>query len=123
MTHIRIVQTPPGEAPRKIREAWIGVTVPLAPVDAPQPSVWAVEGVLGKEYTFWAKVKKSFGVPPAEQPHLAYVVNALDAVSALSERSPAAAAWWKANTPHLMAPGVQLCFAAHCCAEVAGCAA
>jgi hypothetical protein len=30
---IRIIGTPPGEAPLAIREAWIGVQLPLADVD------------------------------------------------------------------------------------------
>ena len=27
---IKIVTTPPGEAPKKVRDAWVGLTLPLA---------------------------------------------------------------------------------------------
>jgi hypothetical protein len=44
-----------------------------------------------------------------------YAVEALAAVDILGERSPEAAAWWRQNTPHLMAPKRYLIFHREVC--------
>ncbi len=44
MAAIKIISTPPGEAPLHIREAWVELVLPLAV--PPVRSVWIVGGVL-----------------------------------------------------------------------------
>jgi len=120
MKLVQIIKVPPGEAPQKIRVAWIGVTIPLANIEAAQPSLWSSKGVLGKEHGFFAKVKTFFGFPVAEQPCVGYVVEVLPAIEALKAHAPTAAAWWEQHTPHLIKPGARLLFDASCCKEVSG---
>lgn len=117
MTHIRIVATPPGEAPERIRLAWIGVTIPLADIPYPQPAIWATAGVLGKDRGLLARFKGLFGVPAVEQPTPSYAVYVIAAIESLRAHSPSAAAWWERHTPHLIKPGKIFCFDAFCCEE------
>jgi hypothetical protein len=120
MKLLQIVAVPPGEAPETIRAAWIGVTIPLANIEAPQPNHWSSRGVLGKEYGLLAKVKRLFGTPITEQPTVGYVVEVLAAIEALKAHAPAAAAWWEQHTPDLIKPGAKFLFEASCCKEVSG---
>ena len=120
MKLVQIVAVPSGEAPQHIRAAWVGVTIPLADIEAPQPNRWNPRGVLGKEHGFLAKVKRFFGVPTTEQPSIGYVVEVLAAIEALKAHAPAAAAWWQEHTPHLIKPGAKFLFDASCCKEVVG---
>ena len=119
MKHIRIVEMPPGEAPARIRKAWIGVILLLADTPHSQPNIWATTGVLGKERSLLAKFRRLIGVPTVEQPSLAYVVDVNAAIESLRARSPSAAAWWERNTPTLLKPGKRFCFDAACCEELA----
>ena len=118
MRDIRIIEVPPGEAPARIRAAWVGVTIPLADIPQPQPSIWATTGVLGKDRGLVARFKRFLGILVVEQPYVAYVVDATAAIESLRTKSPSAAAWWERYTPHLLAPGNKLCFAAACCEEI-----
>jgi hypothetical protein len=120
MKHIRIVKVPPGEAPKRVRSAWVGVTLPLADIQKPQPTVWITTGVLGKDRGLLTRFKRLFGVL-VDQPEVAsvYVVNTIAAVEALRAHSPIAARWWERNTPHLLKEGQQLGFHAWCCEEMA----
>lgn len=118
MKLVQIVAIPPGEAPEKIRAAWIGATIPLADIEAPQPNLCNSRGVLGKEHGFLAKVKRFVGLPVIEQPSVGYVVEVLAAIEALKAHAPAAAAWWEQHAPHLIKPGKKFLFDASCCKEV-----
>jgi hypothetical protein len=118
MKLVRIVTVPPGEAPAQIRAAWVGVTIPLADIEASQPNLWSSRGVLGKERGLLANVKRLFGVPAVEQPSIGYVVEVLPAIEALRAHAPAAATWWEQHTPHLIKPGARFLFDASCCEEL-----
>ena len=118
MKLVQIVAIPHGEAPEKIRAAWIGTTIPLADTEASQPTIWIPRGVLGKEHGFFAKVKRFFGFPVTEQPSVGYVVEVLAAIEALRAHAPAAATWWEQHTPHLIKPSKKFLFDAACCKEV-----
>lgn len=93
--YIRIVATPPGEAPEAIRRAWIGVEIPVDDGYARGPKPLIGFGVLTRPRTLmgqlWATVRgraiKWTG----------YCANGGDAVDALEQRNPEAAAWWRAN--------------------------
>jgi len=83
---IRIIGVPPGEAPLEIREQWIGLILPLA--DG-QPCAWETKGFGVLTGTINPEQTIGFAVYPHE------------AMAALREKSPEAAAWWKTNAPHL----------------------
>jgi hypothetical protein len=117
--HIRIIATPPGEAPTHIREAWIGMTLPLAEIPHPQPSYWRTVGVLRKDQGWFSTLKRLFRSSLVEQPIPSYVVSVLVAMEALRAHSPSAVDWWERHTPHLMNPGSMFCFDASCCEEIA----
>lgn len=118
MRHIRIVETPSGEAPARIRAAWVGVILPLADIAKPQPGVWITAGVLGKDRGLWARIQRFFGILIVEQPTVGYVVDVIAAIDSLRAQSPSAAVWWERHTPHLLIPGKTFCFSTSCCEEV-----
>jgi hypothetical protein len=98
--HIRIVATPPGEAPPAIRAAWVGCVLPLvAGTDGPQFG-GASRGVVSRQP---AKAFSGYGVP------------ALQALLILQQHDAAAAAWWHEHAPHLLQPGKVLVFATDVC--------
>lgn len=117
MRYIRIIAIPPGEAPERIRSAWIGVVLPLADTKGPQPGIWITRGVLGKDRGLLARIKRLVGIPMVEQPSVAYAVDVLAAIESLRAHSPSAAEWWERHTPHLLVPGRRFCFSVACCEE------
>lgn len=100
---VRIIDTPPGEAPEHIRQAWIGCLIPLIPGHS-GPVRMSAYGVLTGPRTrlghWWRKL--TFRVPPSESLYLVYVA---DALADLEKFNPEAATWWRENTPHLMVEG------------------
>ncbi|KPF75355.1 hypothetical protein IP68_08835 [Blastomonas sp. AAP25] len=94
---IKIVRRPIGEAPDWVRDAWIGLSLPLA-VDR-QRSLWGFGVLSGPSNAFlqlWAlglgKGIKLTG----------FSVNAKAAVDILEEVDPRAAGWWREHTPALV---------------------
>ena len=97
---IRIIATPPGEAPPEIRAAWIGcVLLLLEGREAPERG-GEVSGV-------------SSGRP--EDHGMGYVVPAREAILALERRDAKAAKWWRRHTPHMLEPGRNFIFTAAAC--------
>ena len=90
---VKIISTPPGQAPEWVRQKWVGLDLPTS-----LPIANGIEmGVLG------GKVENRGG----------YHVNTEVAIEILEKKSPEAALWWTNNVPvHLMA---QLVFKAECC--------
>lgn len=79
MSSIKIVSTPPGQAPEWVRKEWIGVQIPL-----PKQSVDGFQvGIRGG-------AAKNVG---------GYQVETNKAIDALKDRSPKAAKWWEDNVP------------------------
>jgi hypothetical protein len=112
---IRIKSTPPGEAPEHIRQAWIGLVLPV-------PRVWAgprkfrTAGVLSGP-------KNPFGVFLALlqgrlKREAGYVVASDKAVEILGRQAPEAAAWWRQNAPGSIARGKYFVFAEDACEVV-----
>jgi hypothetical protein len=86
---IRIIAPPPGEAPDRIRAAWVGCVLPLfATTDDPKVG------------------KKGTGVVSGEREDRpeGFAVRVTEAVSALERHNAEAARWWRENTPHLLKP-------------------
>lgn len=98
MKFIKIVKTPAGPAPLHIREAWIGVTLPLR-----WPGVRRLSA---------NKVFRPFSVFLIIKDLLqgnfykvnGYVVLSGQAIDILEKSAPEAAAWWRENVPYAIRP-------------------
>jgi hypothetical protein len=112
---IRIKSTPPGEAPENIRQAWIGLEIPVPPRLAGRRSGFGV-GVLSGPTTWLGQLLAILS--GRAQRESGYVVEAQVAVDLLSTRSPEAANWWRQHAPRLIAPGKYFLFAAEACEEI-----
>jgi hypothetical protein len=95
---IRIVQAPAGEAPLWVREAWVGIDLPVVRGRGLRnyPSV----GVLSGPKTLWQHIWWS--IRGRTTPARGYLVRTAIAIELLSASAPAAADWWRENTPHLL---------------------
>ncbi|MGE0485994.1 MAG: hypothetical protein AB7Q81_17740 [Gammaproteobacteria bacterium] len=100
----RITATPPGEAPEVVREAWVGLALPVvghyAATDGAHDS--PPSGVLS-------------GAPESYSDDGGQSVPALAAFAVLHAAAPEAAQWWRTNTPELHAPGHNLVFPDRVC--------
>jgi hypothetical protein len=107
---VRVISRPDGEAPEWVRNAWIGLSLPLV-VD--RQRTWRGLGVLTGPTNIllqrWA-LMRGRGVALT-----GYLVNAKVAVDLLETSSPQAAAWWRANTPKLLDKGRCFVFQATAC--------
>ena len=96
MPMIKIIATPPGQAPKEIREKWVGVSITL--YEPPKKEETVVQtGTQGG---------------PAENMD-GYVVATQEAFLELAKKHPKAAEWWEANLNPLFAP--RLCFKKEVC--------
>ncbi|MGD0057959.1 MAG: hypothetical protein ABSD58_00935 [Verrucomicrobiia bacterium] len=111
---IRIIRTPPGEAPEDIRKAWVGLVLPLSRF-RPRRTAWSA-GVLTGPKTLFGYLTAV--VSGRLQPQVVYVVVGHVAVDVLATESPEAAAWWREHAPHILRPGWRLTFPAEVCEEV-----
>ena len=108
--NIRIVHRPIGEAPEWVRDAWIGLSLPLA---SKHEREWRSLGVLtGPRHwlsRMWAVLSgKTFMVR-------GYMVNAKAAVDHLAGHHPSAAAWWREHAPHMLTGGRYFAFDSAAC--------
>jgi hypothetical protein len=112
---IRIIATPPGEAPEEVRQAWVGLELPLV-AGEPGPRTLPVGGVLTGAHTFLGKLFKLL----TGQRRFAhgYVINAPQALVLLAEKAPSAALWWREHAPHCWQSGQVFLFPAEVCVEV-----
>lgn len=102
---IRIVQAPIGEAPLWVREAWIGVELPVL---VATPQVFETWGVLTSPKTwisYWWR--RLFG--PSNKVE-GYAVYSAEAIELLGFRQPLAAQWWRQNAPGFTHPRAQFIF-------------
>ena len=98
---LTITAVPPGEAPQWVREAWVGLSLPLA--QPPGARTYALtSGVVSGPKTWLARVRAL--VTGQLSPKAGYRVEVPAAIAVLAERHPRAAAWWRENTPHLVQP-------------------
>lgn len=85
---IRIISTPPGQAPEWVRDEWVGVELPVEE-NTPSEDV----GVL------------QLGINGGRPENLGgYPIRTQDAIEALREKSPEAARWWESNVPLGLVP-------------------
>ena len=98
---VRIVAVPPGEAPLWVRQAWVGLELPLPPM-AKSARRLRVAGVLtGPKSLLDALLAYISGRYRQAQ---GFVVPVLAALDVLATASPEAAAWWRTQAPHLCKP-------------------
>ena len=109
-TAIRIVAPPIGEAPLWVREAWVGLELPLADyrrVTIPTIGVLTgptdVAGQILANLTGRSKLVEGF------------IVRSAEAIGILARTAPDAAAWWRENTPAYLKPDVTFVFDSPCC--------
>jgi len=112
---IRIKSTPPGEAPEHIRQAWVGLEIPVPPRFAGRRRAFGVGVLSGPKSILGSLLALLFGRGKHE---IGYIVEASVAVELLATRSPAAADWWRQNASHHIKPGRWFLFAAECCEEL-----
>jgi hypothetical protein len=114
---VRIIATPPGEAPEEVRRAWVGLDLPLVAGETGCRTV-PISGILSGPRTFLAKLLKL--LTGRRQYARGYVVDAPQALTILADRAPRAALWWREYAPHCWQPGFRFLFQAQVCAEVTG---
>jgi hypothetical protein len=109
---IRIIATPPGEAPLAIREAWIGTQLPLADRDG-RPRTLRTNGVLTGPKTFLSAVATL--LLGRTNKVIGFRVHAPAAIEALALKDPNAARWWREHAPQFLKPNRLFVFAAEVC--------
>jgi hypothetical protein len=108
---IRIIAAPPGEAPLWVRQKWVGLDLPVARYSG--RSRFLCLGALTMPRAWWGQW---LAVAKGRADLVGgYAVEALPAVGILGESSPEAAAWWRENTPHLIAPRRYMVFHEEVC--------
>jgi hypothetical protein len=107
---IRIKSVPPGAAPLWVREKWVGVELISvlgdAPKQFPAASVLAPQSFLASLWRLLTGQSKRV---------TGYPVQVTSAIDALEKSCPQAAAWWRANTPGIIAPSRLFVFDAGAC--------
>ena len=106
---IRIVSTPPGDAPLWVREKWVGLTLPIVGSKRVRTLGVSVSVQPTVLHYLWAIVRGRSEVVTG------YMVRASQAVDILAASSPQAAEWWRQNTPKLLRPRGLLLFHAEAC--------
>ena len=113
MASIRITSVPPGEAPVTVREAWMGLALPL---HRERPGRYLGSGVLSGPRTVGASLFRLLTFRFAL--HQGYAVPTLPAIEVLERSNPVAARWWRENTPHVVRARRYFIFPAECCERV-----
>ena len=114
MRKIRIISTPPGEAPEEIRKAWVGLVLPLARF-RPRRKTWGAGVLTGPKTQLGFLAAVASGRLKRQ---IVYVAVGRIAVDTLATHSPGAAEWWRNHASHLLRRGWRLCFPAEVCEEV-----
>jgi hypothetical protein len=117
MGRIRITEVPPGEAPLEIRQAWVGLVLPLA-VRSSRPSRVPIAGVLSGPKSLLGMILNCFKFRRTFWD--GYPVNVLAAIEVLEKADPKAAAWWRHHAPHLLSRWRRFVFPANCCQLLEG---
>jgi len=113
--YIRITQRPIGEAPDWVRDAWIGLRLPLTCArKGDWPGVHVLTGPRTALGQWWARLRGRGLVFDG------YLVDARTAVDVLAQSHPAAADWWRAHAPHLLDGRRNFIFDAAACEPAAG---
>ena len=113
MAFVRIIDTPPGEAPLEIRQAWIRLQLPVL---GKRPIRYLGSGVLTGPKSFIGTLLHLITFRLAV--HSGYVVPADRAVEILAAARPEAARWRREHAPHALRARRKFLFAPECCEYV-----
>ena len=94
---IQIICRPVGEAPEWVRDAWIGLHLPLY---SDGEKDWPSVGVMTGPRTLFRQVLAR--IMGKRKWTRGYAVEAGLAVDLLAKANPDAADWWRRNAPHLL---------------------
>jgi hypothetical protein len=108
--NIRIVKRPLGEAPEDVRDAWIGLSLPVI---TNHPHIGRAFGVLSIPRN--RLVRRFLSLVGRVPRQLGYPVDVTVAVQVLENFNRPAAAWWRSHAPHLFKPGLSFLFEEECC--------
>jgi hypothetical protein len=111
---VAIVRAPIGEAPDWVREAWIGLRLPIGhPAHAVRVRGVGVLSVPRSRLGWWWAA-----ITGRAQTIEGYLVPSAEAIALLADHRPEAAAWWRSNTPWFSCPGQQFLFDTPACAPI-----
>lgn len=110
MASIRITSVPPGEAPLAIRQAWVGLELPLL---RKRPGRYLTSGVLSGRRSLGERL--IYLLVFRYRIHSGYIVPTLSAIEVLERSNPSAARWWRDNAPHAVRARRFLVFPTECC--------
>jgi hypothetical protein len=113
--HIRIKETPPGEAPENIRQAWVGLVLPVLPQFSRIRTHPGFGVLTGPKTQFGLVLATILG---RGQKQTGYIVEAKTAVELLASHSKDAAEWWRQNAPQFLKPKFYFLFSADSCEEI-----
>ena len=113
MASIRIISPPPGEAPLEIRQAWVGLELPVL---GKRPIRYLGSGVLTGPMSFIERLMHLITLRLVVKS--GYVVPAQRAVEILEAVHPEAARWWHEHAAHAIRAGRKFLFAPECCEYV-----
>jgi len=116
MAGIRIIAVPPGEAPQNVREAWVGLELPLLHGRLGESREWGSVGVLTGPKTFIERLRSYLFGKAVKKAGYAVPVN--KAIEILAAHNREAAQWWRENTPHLFHGPKFFLFPREVCSEV-----
>jgi hypothetical protein len=107
---VKVVEAPAGDAPLVVRQAWVGLILPLAAGET-GPRM-ARSGRLLADSRGWPGAMRRFLLGAYR---VGYVVEAHIALEMLSSWAPEAHAWWRPNMPSHFDPGRRFVFALESC--------
>lgn len=115
MLAVRIIDVPPGEAPVEVRNAWVGLVLPLSEGRA-TPRRILVAGVKSGPKGFIEFLRHLL----ARRLFIreGYEVDVLPALEILEKSNPSAAEWWRQNAPHLLGRRKRFVFPTNCCERI-----
>lgn len=110
---VKIVRAPSGEAPEWVREAWVGLVLPLKEMGLKtMPSIGVLSGPKSALGWFWASLT---GEAISTTGYLTYAASAIEI---LDDARPEAAAWWREHAPKFLREDAEFLFEASACERV-----
>ena len=110
---VKIVRAPSGEAPEWVREAWVGLVLPLKETGLKtMPSIGVLSGPKSSLGWLWASLT---GAPMTAT---GYLTPAAIAIAILGRARPEAAAWWREHAPKFLRDEAEFLFEASACERI-----
>ena len=113
--HIRIKSMPPGEALEQVRQAWVGLVIPVPPRVAGCQNFLGFGVLSGPKTRLGGLLGLLLG---RAKRHRGYAVSSKVALDLLAARCPEAADWWRQNAPRFFEPGQGFIFSSDSCEEI-----